>query len=179
MKKRSVAKKEKPIQLVEIYQKPYWKKWQFWVKIGLIAFILLAIFLFRWIIFGNFMEREAQTIFNLYFTLNNPESNFVFSIANGMMLGAYIAILYAGRFTVKGLKIFLFVIMLIFGIFGLSIGICFEIYLPAFPVSKFASNTEEGILFFIGNIAIFSLIFFASLFSESETDVVEVDVNVE
>lgn len=165
--------------MVQIYSPPFWKTWQFWAKVGLISFILLAIFLFKWVIFGNFMSVEQSTIFNVYFTLNDPEANFVFSLSNGMMLGAYMAILYSGNISSKTLKIIIFLTTIIMAILGVGIGFCFEVYLPTFVVQKFASNTEDGILFFTGNIALLSLIFFASLFAESESDTIEVDIKNE
>lgn len=89
------------------------------------------------------------------------------------------AILYSGNISSKTLKIIIFLTTIIMAILGVGIGFCFEVYLPTFVVQKFASNTEDGILFFTGNIALLSLIFFASLFAESESDTIEVDIKNE
>jgi len=154
--------------LVREYKLPFYKKWKFWAYLSLVVAILLVLFYFKIIILGNITERSELTIINIFFTVDSPEGAFLYSICNGLLLGAYLGIILNVNHSPKALQVFLIVIVLVFAFLGIALGIGVDFYLPTFNPQRFLSNSVEGINFFIGNLPVLSLIFMASLIAESE-----------
>lgn len=144
------------------------KKWMRIVAYAIVFVLLFCLIYFRVFIFGNLQEKADWTILNLYFTFLNPESSFIYSLLNGLLMGAYLAILVNVGQMNKYIRLFLVVFTLVFAILGVAIGICLGIYLPLFSPQNFESNTVDGINFLVGNIGVLMIIFFASLVAESE-----------
>jgi len=154
--------------LVREYKPPFYKRWKFWAYLLLVVGILLVLFYFKIIILGNITERGELTLVNIFFTVDQPEGAFLYSICNGLLLGAYLGILLNVNHSPKTLQVFLIVIVLVFAFLGISLGIGVDVYLPTFNPQRFLSNSIEGINFFVGNLPVLSLIFMASLIAESE-----------
>ena len=151
--------------------KSLWQKICPYLKIGLYALIPICIYLifyYKIIIIGNWQIAENQTILNIYVTFNAAESSLIYSLLNGLLLGAFVAILVNVSTMNRYVKIIVVVFVLIFALIGIAVGIGVQIFLPLFHPQVFESNTVKGIDFLIGNLAILTLIFFASLITESE-----------
>ena len=164
----SRRRKQQVPLLVREYRPPFYKRWKFWLYLAITIAIFLVLFYFKIIILGNITEKGELTLVNIFFTVDAPEGAFLYSICNGLLLGAYLGILLNVNHSPRTLQVFLIIIVLVFAFLGISLGIGVDVYIPTFNPQRFLSNSIEGINFFVGNLPILSLIFMASLLAESE-----------
>jgi hypothetical protein len=134
------------------------RNWKFWVYFILIISIIL-LFIFKGI--------EIQ------FTLGEENTSIVWSLMIGFVWSVYLNILGFSIGIKKNWQriLLIVIIVIVYLYFAGYLGIRIILNYPfniLFPFNTFATNTRECIDFFWNNYAVFSIVWFGSLWTQME-----------
>lgn len=138
--------------------------------VGVLSFIL-GVLLGYIVLFSRDLSDNTVIVFDFNF-LDIEIEHYIFSIANALLIGFYLAIIIpiSGRRD-KRLNILLICGVVIIAIANLGyLGVYLYLDFPFLVEHTFISNQKEGTWFFIKNMGFWTLIYASSFLIQSEID---------